>query len=308
MDPTKGTPITIEDKPLFDSYLKKYPPEISELTFTNLFIWRKYYDFLFLEFKDHLIVYSKSFLKNKWKANEIRRNDTLYFLPPIGASPDLILIDLIQNLNHIEFHKVTEQIAEKVNQNRNLGDSRIEIIEDRDNWDYVYEIKDLIELPGNKYRQNRRWLTKFLSSNNYEFSVITEDSINICKKLQLEWCVRRGCKDDEALYGEQIAINEALEHFKELNYKGGLLCVGDKCVGFTFGEMLNKDNVVIHIEKAHIEFEGSYQAINHLFLKNCYPDVKFVNREQDLGILGLKKAKESYKPHHMVEKKIIVKK
>ena len=125
-DLTQGTPITIADKPIFDSYFKKYPPEISELTFTNLFIWRKYYNFLFIEYKDHLIVYSKTFLKNKSKTNEIHRNDTLYFLPPIGDSPDLILIDLIKNLDYIEFHKVPEQITEKVHQIRDLGNSKIE--------------------------------------------------------------------------------------------------------------------------------------------------------------------------------------
>ena len=118
----------------------------------------------------------------------------------------------------------------------------------------------------------------------------------------------RGCEEDENLSEEKIAIYEALDNFNELNYTGGLLCVDDKCVAYTFGEKLNSDTLVIHIEKANVEYEGSYQAINNLFLKECFDDIKFVNREQDLGILGLRKAKESYKPHHMVKKSILYQK
>ncbi|MFX1503807.1 MAG: phosphatidylglycerol lysyltransferase domain-containing protein, partial [Promethearchaeota archaeon] len=93
-----------------------------------------------------------------------------------------------------------------------------------------------------------------------------------------------------------------------LKFKGALLCVNEKCAAYTFGEMLNSDTLVIHIEKAHMEYEGAYQAINNLFLKNCCKDVRFVNREQDLGIPGLRRAKESYKPIHMVEKSVIYRK
>jgi hypothetical protein len=79
----------------------------------------------------------------------------------------------------------------------------------------------------------------------------------------------------------------------------------NKCAAYTFGEMLNENTMVVHIEKAHMEYEGSYQAINNFFLKNCYDTAIFVNREQDLGVLGLRRAKESYKPVRMVKKSII---
>ena len=118
----------------------------------------------------------------------------------------------------------------------------------------------------------------------------------------------RGCEEDDSLSIEQVAINEALDNFNELKFTGGLLCVDDICVAYTFGEKLNSDTLVIHIEKANVEYEGSYQAINNLFLKECFADIKFVNREQDLGILGLRKAKESYKPYQMVKKSILYQK
>ena len=104
---------------------------------------------------------------------------------------------------------------------------------------------------------------------------------------------------------EQEAIYEALDNFSALGFKGALICVDNKCVGYTFGEMLNLNTLVIHVEKAHMDYEGGYQAIGNLFLKNVYSEVELVNREQDLGVEGLRRAKESYKPIYMVKKNII---
>ena len=115
----------------------------------------------------------------------------------------------------------------------------------------------------------------------------------------------RACTEDESLEAEHDAIHEALNNFESLGYSGGIICVEDKCAAYTFGDMLNDKTLVIHIEKAHAEYEGSYQAINNFFLKNCCVDAIYVNREQDLGIEGLRRAKESYKPIRMIRKKII---
>ena len=118
----------------------------------------------------------------------------------------------------------------------------------------------------------------------------------------------RECEEDEGLEQEQEAIYSALDNFQALGYKGALICIDNKCAAYTFGEMLNPDTLVIHIEKAHMQYTGGYQAINNFFLKNCWKNVGFVNREQDLGVLGLRKAKESYKPIRMIKKSIIYRK
>jgi hypothetical protein len=118
----------------------------------------------------------------------------------------------------------------------------------------------------------------------------------------------RQCEDDEGLEQEQEAIYEALDNLNALGFKGALLFVDDKCAGYTFGEMLNSDTLVIHVEKAHMDYEGGYQAIGNLFLNNIFAEVSLVNREQDLGVEGLRRAKESYKPIRMVKKKILYRK
>jgi hypothetical protein len=271
-------------------------------------MWRNYYNFLFLEYKEHLILFSNDYLKNRRKPINSDSKDYVYFFPPIGPSPDKIIIELFEIIGNIEVHRVPEDICEDLTENEKFNSLNLVCLEDRNNWDYLYNKNEIINLAGNKYRQNRRWLQKFLSNYNYDFKLLTENLIERCKELQLEWCIMKACTEDESLEAEQEAIYEALNNFGTLGFNGGLVCVDDKCAAYTFGEILNEKTLVIHIEKAHMEYEGSYQAINNIFLKNCCVDAVCVNREQDLGIEGLRRAKESYKPIKMVKKSIIYQK
>ena len=304
MELTDAKPIEIIDKSLFDSYFQNFPQQTSEFTFTNLYMWRNFYGFFFMEWKEHLILFSRDIFKEK-KEPATGNKDSLYFFPPVGPNPTEIIISLFKDLKDLEFHRVSKTITDTIQNDPEYQSMNLKILDDRDNWDYVYETEKLKTLPGDKYRQNRRWLNKFLENYNYEFKIITEDEIATCKKLQLEWCILRECEEDEGLEQEEKAIYDALDHFSSLSFKGALICVDDKCVAYTFGEMLNSDTIVIHVEKAHMEYEGAYQAINNLFLKGSFKNAMFVNREQDLGVLGLRRAKESYKPIRMVEKSII---
>ena len=307
MELSQAKPLELGDKELFDKFFKIYPPEMSEFTFTNLFMWRNYYNFLFIELDGHLVLFSREYFK-KHKPISPRNKDNLFFFPPIGPHPVEIMIQIFENFNEAEFHRVPRKIVDRITNHKKYSSLNLEIIDDKNNWDYVYEVENLKTLPGNRYRQNRRWLKKFLDTYQYDFQIISEDVIDKVKKLQKEWWLLRGGEEDTALEEEQKAIYEALDNFKVLKFKGALLCSDDKCAAYTFGEMLNPNTLVIHIEKAHMKFEGAYQAINNLFLKNCCENVIYVNREQDLGIPGLRRAKESYKPVHMVEKSIIYQK
>jgi hypothetical protein len=93
-----------------------------------------------------------------------------------------------------------------------------------------------------------------------------------------------------------------LDNFETLGVTGGCIEIDGKIEALTLGELLNPETVVIHIEKANATFHGLYQMMNQQFLEHEWQHIKYVNREQDLGIEGLRKAKESYYPHHMVEK------
>ena len=307
MDLTIAKEIKLEDKELFNSYFHKYPPQTSEFTFTNLYMWRNFYSFNFMEWREHLLLFSHNIFEAK-KISASGNKKALYFFPPIGPNPAEIIVSLFENLKELEFHRVPERISEDIRNHNKFSSLNINVLEDRDNWDYVYEAENLRNLPGNRYRQNRRWLNKFLENYNYDFKILTENEVELVKKLQLEWCILRQCEDDDELKEEEQAIYDALDNFSALGFQGAIICVDDKCAAYTFGEMLNKDTIVIHVEKAHMDYEGAYQAIGNLFLKNTFKDVLYVNREQDLGVPGLRRAKESYKPIRMEKKSIIYRK
>ncbi|MBN1802965.1 MAG: DUF2156 domain-containing protein [Candidatus Lokiarchaeota archaeon] len=296
--------IDLSDKPIFDEYFLLYPPEISEFTFSNLFMWRNYYDYRFLEWRDHLLIFSRTYLK-KWKAPRTS-NEVIFFLQPIGPFPELIMIEILKIGYSIEFHRISESILNSLIKKAENENISLEVIDDRNNWDYVYEKNDLVSLPGNKLRQKRRNLQKFLSSYDHRFNLLKEEIIEDCKQLQLEWCDANECQGNEDLQEEEKAIFNVFDNFKTLNVKGGALFIQNDCVAYTLGEKLNENTMVIHVEKAHANYEGSYQAINNYFIKNCCQSVNLINREQDLGIEGIRYAKESYKPHHMVKKYIIL--
>ena len=307
MDLNIAKEIKLEDKALFNCYFHKYPPQTSEFTFTNLYMWRNFYGFNFMEWKDHLLLFSRDIFEAK-KIPASGNKKALYFFPPIGPNPAEIIVSLFENLKEVEFHRVPERISEDIRNHSKFSSLSIDILEDRDNWDYVYETEKLRNLPGNQYRQNRRWLNKFLENYDYEFKILTENEVELIKKLQLEWCILRECEDDEGLKEEELAIYDALDNFLALDFQGAIICIDDKCAAYTFGEMLNPETMVIHVEKAHMDYEGAYQAINNLFLKNSFEEVIYVNREQDLGVPGLRRAKESYKPIRMEKKSIIYRK
>ncbi|MCK4383398.1 MAG: DUF2156 domain-containing protein, partial [Candidatus Lokiarchaeota archaeon] len=208
MDLNIAKEIKLEDKALFNSYFHKYPPQTSEFTFTNLYMWRNFYGFNFMEWKDHLLLFSRDIFEAK-KIPASGNKKALYFFPPIGPNPAEIIVSLFENLKEVEFHRVPERISEDIRNHSKFSSLSIDILEDRDNWDYVYETEKLRNLPGNQYRQNRRWLNKFLENYDYEFKILTENEVELIKKLQLEWCILRECEDDEELKEEELAIYDA---------------------------------------------------------------------------------------------------
>ena len=124
--------------------------------------------------------------------------------------------------------------------------------------------------------------------------------------LQEDWCELRDCVENPDLLHEDRAIYEAISHYKELGFRGGAISIDSKVEAFALGELLNPDTAVIHIEKANPDIPGLYAAINQLFCAKEWSGVKYINREQDLGLENLRKAKESYYPDHMVEKYTLI--
>ncbi|MCJ7595267.1 MAG: phosphatidylglycerol lysyltransferase domain-containing protein, partial [Desulfobacterales bacterium] len=179
---------------------------------------------------------------------------------------------------------------------------RYTCLPDRDNSDYVYLSKDLVNLSGRKYHRKRNHRNQFLKNCEFEYRSLDTELVECVLEMQAAWCRMRECVENPDLLAEDYAIYEALTRFEDLDYQGGAILINTSVEAFSLGERLNPDTAVIHIEKANPEIPGLYAAINQRFCQEAWSDVEYINREQDLGLEGLRAAKESYYPCHMVNK------
>jgi hypothetical protein len=282
-------PLTLADRSLVSKYLRIYPPEISEHTFTNLFIWQPSRPILFVEIDNSLIFLVKAALaKGKY----------ILFGPPAGkiAIPDVFNAFGGEIIGAV---RIPDTAAE------NLPAPDFVINSDRDNADYVYRVADLAELAGRRYAKKRNHIKQCLSSHTCEYVPITRKLIAACEAMQENWCQSRDCGRNPGLCNEANAIAETFAHFNEMELLGGAVKVDGTIQAFAIAEELSPGTAVWHFEKAMADIPGLGQLINQWFSKYGLSDFNYVNREQDLGIPGIRQAKESYYPHHMVTKNCI---
>ena len=175
---------------------------------------------------------------------------------------------------------------------------------DRDSSDYIYLRSDLAELAGKKYHAKRNHLARF-NELEYEYSLVTERDFDDCILFATEQYNSRD-KSDHSFIAEQFAINAYFSHFEELGLKGGIVRIGGKVSALTIGEHLNSETFCVHIEKADTSYNGIYAGINNLFVRSATEGHKYINREEDLGLEGLRKSKLSYNPAFILNKYYVV--
>lgn len=178
--------------------------------------------------------------------------------------------------------------------------------EERDHFDYLYNTRDLAALQGKDYQTKRNHVNKFRKKYDYRYTPMTAEMVADCMAMYDAWCEDRRCEEDESLEYERQALVYGMEHFRELNMTGGVLWVEGRIVAFTFGAPVNRDTFCVHAEKALMAYEGAYNAINHEFAGHLSGSYVYLNREEDLGLEGLRKAKLSYRPVRLLEKGLAV--
>lgn len=184
--------------------------------------------------------------------------------------------------------------------------SRIRLKDARDHWEYVYSVPELIELKGNKFHKKKNLLNQFQRANTFSFVPLEGDFVDQARQLQADWCQWRDCENIETLQEENQAIEQVFSHWDSLvGIMGAGLLVNGAMVGYTVAEALDDTTLVIHFEKACSEIKGAYQTINQMFLERMGSQFQTVNREQDLGDEGLRKAKLSYNPMVFLQKSFV---
>ena len=173
----------------------------------------------------------------------------------------------------------------------------------RDNADYIYEREKLVSLVGKKLHGKRNHIKRFQDQNpGWRYESLRDDNIEACIEMAQEWCRRNCCTGDDGKKEELHLVIRALKNYKTLHMKGGLLRNETGVIAFTLGSPIGPDTFDVCFEKAFSEIQGAYPMINQQFVAHELQEYRYVNREEDLGVPGLRKAKLSYDPDILLEK------
>ncbi len=289
--------ITIDSKDIIKDFFHAQRIEASDMLFGNLYIWHFSRTIKYALIDDCLVVWTKF-------PSEL--NPFIFF--PLGRGNHKVAIEKMKEYfldNKMPFcirSLEPYQSAEL----ENLFPNSFEIAPNRDRFDYIYNIDELISLSGRALHKKKNHLNRFF--NLYpNFSYERVDASNAMEVLSAYRAWFEDSDKSDGLCNEMLGIEAVLKNFSRIggndaDIKGAIIRIDGKIAAFSLAEQINDDSVVIHIEKGNTFYAGIYQAINQQFLKNDFSHLRFVNREEDLGIEGLRKAKMSYKPCRFIEK------
>lgn len=291
--------LDLEDKGIIDKYIYPYKFLSCEYSFTSLYIWKDACDIQYTIYKESLILKKKDFDGN------------YHFMQPLGYQREN-LGEIIEALkayreeNHMKylFKDLEESFIERFNALFNKKNEFC-IKEDRDNFDYLYEAQKLMSFSGKKLHSKKNHYNSFIKTYNYEVVEIKEGKVikDVCLAAEkwYEETEERDCK----LFYELLAIKKIVSNMDLLKLNGVAVYVDGRLAAFSIGESLNEKLAVIHIEKGDKDINGIYSFIAKTLIDKCFSNAVIVNREQDLGIDGLRKSKMSYYPIKL-EKKFIL--
>lgn len=284
--------ITLKDKELIQSFTLNSHRKNCDLSFSNLYSWRFMYHTKFAIMDEFLLL--------RFYADE-----ELVYMMPIGqGNLNKALEALIEDAEQQgkPFCMLGVCVEMKADIEVAMPD-KFTFTSDSNYADYIYLRENLATLSGKKLQSKRNHINKFRKTyTNYEYKPITPELIPECLVLEAEWCKANNCHEQEALAAERRSLTYALKHFEELGLTGGILHVDGKIVAFTFGMPINNETFDVCVEKANTEIEGAYTMINYEFVNHIPEQYIYINREEDLGLEGLRKAKQSYHPEILLEK------
>lgn len=292
-------PITLDDREIITAYTLPSDYQNCDFAFANMCSWRFLYD------SEYTV--AEGFLLIRFKIEEKTR---FAFMNPVGRGDLKRAIDLLEadSLSHghpLCMLGVTPDFRQQLDR---ILPGEFVYLPERDYFDYIYLRQDLVELKGRKYQPKRNHINKFTEKYNFEYRTLTPELVPDCLELEAKWLHANSTPEDKAdLSDERRSMIYALHHFDQLGLTGGALCVEGQIVAFTFGSPINHNTFGIHVEKADTGYDGAYPMINREFASRLPEQFVYVNREEDLGIPGLRQSKLSYHPVLLLEKGAAIK-
>lgn len=290
----------LEDKELISHYFRHYTSRSCERTFVNVYLWSRHYNVLFAIVEDTLVFKSENY-------------DGIAFSFPAGSKENikkaLVVLKQYSEERGSSFcmYCVTPENFAWLEEEY---PDRFQIVYSEKDADYVYESEKLATLSGKKLHAKRNHINKFkeVYEGRWSYESMSKDNVEECFQMALKWRNQNGCEEHDGKNAEMCVTLNSLRLFEELEQVGGVLRVDDEVVAFTIGEPVCEDTFVVHIEKAYAEIQGAYPMINQQFVSNECMNYRYINREEDTGEEGLRKAKRSYRPVFMVEKGLVTEK
>lgn len=274
-------------------YFEMVDYEACEYNFISAYMWQSVYNFHYIENGKFMIIFGEY-------------GEELFSVMPYCREGDFeeameVIFSIFRKINKkITFRAITEDVVTKI---KDLYPGKFEFSTNRDDSDYVYDADKLRTLAGRSMHSKKNHYNSFVKmyEDRFVYKRLSKKDFDECIRLAEKWAFSRD--KDQNLVGENLAIKKVFKNYSKINnlIVGGLY-IDNVLEAFTYGDYLNEDTALIHIEKANPDIRGLYTAINKLFLENEFPSVKFVNREDDLGLDGLRQAKLSYKPIKLVDK------
>ncbi len=291
--------LSIDDKELIENYVDKNKLESYEYLFSSLYMWRKLNSVKYSVINNVLVI----------EKNEEGKGT--FYAQPLGYNKEN-LVDIVdklieRNANYTDrdylFGDVDEKFIEDL---KNHTDLKFKAIEDVDDFEYVYNTNDLIELKGKKYHGKKNHVNSFEKSYNYVIKTIdNEKVINDCLSLLYKWHEEVAVTVDKEMLMEIDAIKDLFKELHLFDLKSIAIYVDNELVGFAVGEIVTDKMAIIHVERGEISYKGVYAFLNKKFLTENFSHTEFVNRQEDTGNEGLRRAKQSYHPAKMVKKYLV---
>lgn len=277
----------------YDKFLMNCGERGCEYSFSNLYMWGRQ-EAAFLD--DGLVIFSQFDRRSVYPFPLVRGN--------AKGLLDAIIEDAHCRKIRCRISSLTKVDCALLEQ---LYPGKFRFYADRDGYDYIYAIDDLADLKGKKFQKKRNHLNRFRDAHpNYRVELLNRDNMPAAMEMVSRWMGSDSCADPGSeFYQECRAIRRGFCHYEELGMEGMILLDGDQVLAMTMGSRLSADTFDVHFEKALDTPDSAYPAINYEFsryLRDKYPELRFLNREDDLGLPGLRKAKLSYNPDHFIEK------